>query len=61
MEEVTEGGAWRIKHLRRPGLRGLNSLNKGVPLGNEEWKNTMVDRFKLQATMREKGRPKKCS
>jgi len=38
-----------------------NSLNKGVPLGNEEWKNAMVDRFKLQATMRGKGRPKKCS
>jgi len=38
-----------------------NSVNKGVPYGKEEWRDTMVDRFKLQATMRGKGRPKKCS
>lgn len=38
-----------------------NSVNKGVPQGSESWRDAMVDRFKLQATMREKGRPKKCS
>ncbi|MEX0931045.1 MAG: transposase, partial [Candidatus Paceibacterota bacterium] len=38
-----------------------NSVKKGVPYGKEEWRDAMVDRFKLQATMREKGRPKKCS
>ncbi|NCS31871.1 hypothetical protein CO026_00655 [Candidatus Kaiserbacteria bacterium CG_4_9_14_0_2_um_filter_41_32] len=38
-----------------------NSVNKGVPYGKEEWRDTMVDRFKLQATMRGKGRPKKYS
>jgi putative transposase len=38
-----------------------NSVNKGVPYGKEEWRDAMVDRFKLQATVREKGRPKKCS
>ncbi|MFT7644965.1 MAG: putative transposase [Candidatus Paceibacteria bacterium] len=38
-----------------------NSVNKGVPQGKETWRDTMVDRFKLQATMRGKGRPKKCS
>lgn len=38
-----------------------NSVNKGVPYGAVAWRDAMVDRFKLQATMRMKGRPKKCS
>ncbi len=37
------------------------SVNKSVPYGKEVWRDAMVDRFKLQATMREKGRPKKSS
>lgn len=38
-----------------------NSVNKGVPYGKEVWRDSLIDRFKLQATLRGKGRPKKCS
>ncbi len=35
-----------------------NSISKNTPYGNSLWKDRMVDRFKLQATVRERGRPK---
>jgi len=38
-----------------------NSTKKGTPFGDIDWRDKMVNRFKLQATIREKGRPKKCS
>jgi putative transposase len=38
-----------------------NAVNKSVPYGKDNWRDAMVDRFKLQATIRGKGRPKKSS
>lgn len=40
-------------------IRG--ALNRGTPYGTESWRERMVDRFNLQATVRERGRPKKGS
>jgi len=35
-----------------------NAVNKGVPYGGESWVERMVDRFELQATLRNPGRPR---
>lgn len=37
------------------------SVNKGKPLGSDSWTNNMVDMYKLTATLRGSGRPKKGS
>jgi hypothetical protein len=37
------------------------SVNKGKPLGTEIWTDGMIDTFKLTATLRASGRPKKGS
>lgn len=36
-------------------------VNKGKPFGNEEWTSKMIDAYKLESTMRGRGRPKKGS
>jgi len=36
-------------------------VNKGKPFGNEEWTSRMIDAFKLESTLRGRGRPKKGS
>lgn len=36
-------------------------INKGKPHGSEEWTNKMIDAFKLESTLRGRGRPKKGS
>lgn len=36
-------------------------VNKGKPCGSEEWANKMIDTFKLESTLRGRGRPKKGS
>lgn len=35
------------------------SVKKGKPYGSDLWTNNMVDRYKLTATLRGSGRPKK--
>ncbi len=35
------------------------SVNKGKPFGKTGWSDTMIDRYKLAGTVRERGRPKK--
>ena len=35
------------------------SVNKGKPFGKTAWSNMMIDRYKLEGTIRGKGRPKK--
>ncbi|MGM5483151.1 MAG: transposase [Nanobdellota archaeon] len=35
------------------------SINKNTPYGTDAWRDKMVVQFKLQATLRHKGRPKK--
>jgi len=35
------------------------SVNKGKPFGKASWSDTMIDRYKLVGTVRERGRPKK--
>ena len=35
------------------------SINKNTPYGTDAWRGKMVVQFKLQATMRQRGRPKK--
>lgn len=35
------------------------SVNRGKPYGSDAWSNKMIDVFKLVATIREKGRPRK--
>lgn len=37
------------------------SLNKGKPYGSDDWTNGIVDKYKLNATLRNPGRPKKGS
>jgi chaperonin GroEL len=37
------------------------SVNKGKPYGSDHWIDKMIDRFKLGATLRNPGRPKKGS
>lgn len=37
------------------------SVNKGKPHGSENWTNKMIDKFKLNSTLRNPGRPKKGS
>lgn len=36
-------------------------VNKGKPFGNNEWTGRMIDAFKLESTLRGRGRPKKGS
>lgn len=36
-------------------------VNKGKPFGNEEWTSRMIDAYKLESTMRGRGRPNKGS
>lgn len=36
-------------------------INKGKPYGSDEWTNKMIDAFKLESTLRGRGRPKKGS
>lgn len=36
-------------------------VNKGKPYGSEQWTNKMIDAFKLESTLRGRGRPKKGS
>ena len=36
-------------------------INKGKPYGSEEWTNKMIDAYKLESTLRGRGRPKKGS
>jgi putative transposase len=38
-----------------------NSVNRGTPFGSKSWQEKMVDKFKLQASVRKRGRPKKGS
>ncbi len=38
-----------------------HSVNKGKPYGSNDWTNRMINRFNLEATLREPGRPKKGS
>ena len=35
------------------------SVNKGKPYGKDKWIDRMIERFKLNATLRNPGRPKK--
>mgnify|MGYP001604892408 CR=1 FL=1 len=37
------------------------SVNKGKPYGKDKWTDRMIERFKLNATLRNPGRPKKGS
>lgn len=36
-------------------------VNRGKPFGSGEWTSKMIDAFKLESTIRERGRPKKGS
>lgn len=36
-------------------------INKGKPYGSQEWTNKMIDAYKLESTLRGRGRPKKGS
>ena len=38
-----------------------NATQRSVPYGKQPWKEKMIDRFKLQASVRARGRPKKGS
>jgi putative transposase len=35
------------------------SVNKGKPFGKKEWSDAMIEQYKLSATLRKRGRPKK--
>ena len=38
-----------------------NSIKRGAPYGDNEWKMIAVKKLKLESTIRPKGRPKKCT
>jgi putative transposase len=51
---------WVHKPLTKDELEALRtSVNRGRPYGKDEWQDKLVDRFKLQASVRRKGRPNK--
>lgn len=54
--------SWVNEPERKEVLAGIRySVNKGKPYGKERWTERMVDTFKLSATLRSPGRPKKGS
>lgn len=52
-----------VNHIKRPEqLDGLkNSINRGTPFGQPNWKMKTALRMNLESTLRPRGRPKKCT
>lgn len=55
-----------LKYLNEPQSESeeeaiQNSILKGCPYGGDNWKNKIIKKFKLESTVRQRGRPKKGS